>query len=143
MAIHNKTTIQRELDATLVSGKWTEILGEIMLEFASSSVAKRGLYYRYSEFEIDFIIKPRIVDMLLLKSFSYDKANASAYTFFSKVTHNAIIDAIKDIRRAERGDSAGVFYIEEVGKELSSMQDDSEIFISNDVYIENGIIKLK
>lgn len=143
MAIHSKKTIQRELEATLESGKYTEVLGEIMLEFAISSVAKRGLYYRYSEFDIEFIIKPRIVDMLLLKSFSYNKADASAYTFFSKVTHNAILDAINDIRRAERGDSAGVFYIEDIGREMSSMVDDSEIFISNDVYIENGIIKLR
>ena len=139
----HKRIIQKEVEETILTGKYTEGFGRICLELADVSVYKRGLYYRYNEFEIDFIIKPRIVDMLLLKVFKYEKdKNSSAYTFISLITHTAIVDAIKDIRRAERGETANVFYIEDIGRQISSIIDYDDSCNQNDVYLENNVIKL-
>lgn len=141
--VFNKEIIQKEVEETILSGKYTERLGEIILDIAEVSVYKKGLYYRYNEFEIEFIIKPKIVDMLLLKVFRYNKDFSSAYTFFSLVTSTAIVDAIKDIRRYERGESLNVFYIDDIGKEVNRLEDSSELFNQNDVYLDGDIIKLK
>lgn len=140
--ILNKKIIQKEVDATVESGVYTEGFGDVCLLIAEVSVYKRGLNYRYNEFEINYIIKPRIVDMLLLRVFKYDKAEASAYTFLSLITSNAITDAIKDIRRAERGDCKDVFYIEDIKKEVMRLHDSEGEYITGEVYLENGIIKL-
>lgn len=140
--ILNKASIQREVELTIKNKKYTEELGRIILLFADVSVYKRGIKYRYNEFEVEFIIKPRIVDMLLLKVWKYKKKSASAYTYFSMVTSTAIIDAVKDIRRAEKGDSTDVFYIEDIMKELKHLGI-SEVYHTQDVYLENNEIKLK
>jgi len=138
----NKRIIQEEVEATLKSGKYTEGLGRVILLFADVSVHKRGLNYRHNEFEVEFIIKPKIVDMLLLKVFKYNKEFASAYTFFSLITSTAIIDAISDIRRDRKGDSYGVFYIEDVKYEIDNLPCDIGNFIPNEVFIQDGVIKL-
>lgn len=139
----NKKIIQQEVEATLLQEKYTEGLGRVILLFAEISVLKRGVKFRYNEFEVEYIIKPRIVDMLLLKVFKYDQKYASAYTFFSMITSTAIIDAIKDIRRAERGESKNVFYIDDVQKELRGLIYDDDDFSTAGVYMENDLIKLK
>lgn len=136
----NKDLIQKEVEATLLQGKYTEGLGHMILLFADVSVYKRGIYYRYNEFEVEFIIKPKIVDMLLLKVFKYNNKFASAYTFFSMVTATAIIDAIKDVRRAEKGESKNVFYIDDVQKELRDLVYDDDDFSTAGVYMENGVV---
>jgi len=136
----NKKIIQREVDATIKDSKYTEGLGEVILLMAEISVHKRGLNYRYSEFEVEFVIKPRIVDMLLLKVFKYDKAYASAYTFFSLITSTAIIDAIKDIKGAVYGNVVDMYYLEDIKGEVSSL---IEVFDRNDVYLDGDVIKLK
>lgn len=140
--ILNKKVIQKEVDDTLLDMKYTEGLGKVILLFADVSVYKRGIKYRYNEFEVDYIIKPRIVDMLLLKVYKYDKDVSSAYTFFSMITSTAIIDAIKDIRRAEKGESSNVFYIDDMQKELKSIIYDDDDFSTSGVFLENGLIKL-
>lgn len=137
-----KKVIQREVDATIESGAYTDGFGKICLLIAEVSIHKRGLNYRYNEFEVNYIIKPRIVDMLLLRIFKYNKAEASAYTFISLITSNAITDAIRDIRRAERGESKDVFYIEDVKKEVMRIQSSDGDYMSGEVYLEDGIIKL-
>jgi len=141
----NKKTIQKEVEETLKLGKYTEGLGEIILLFADVSVYKRGLLFRHNEFEIDFIIKPRIVDMLLLKVFKYNKEYASAYTFFSMVTSTAIIDAIKDIRKAEKGISTNIYYIEDIKSELKNMVEEDYDYLTSGVYlnVDGNIINLK
>ena len=138
----DKNIIQREVDATIDSGKYTEGLGKAILLFVDVTVFKRGLFYRYNEFEINFIIKPRMVDMLLLKVFNYKKSESSAYTYFSMVTTSAILDSIRDIRRAEKGDTNNVFYIEDMKKEILNIEDSSYLFQTS-VYVDNGIVKLK
>jgi len=138
----NKRIIQEEVELTLELGKYTEKLGECILLFADVSAHKRGLNFRYTTFEVDFILKPRIVDMLLLKLWKYRKEEASAYTFFSLITSNAIQDAINDIRRAERGEFNNVYYIDDVKAEIAVMYSDESEYVYNEMYIENGIIKL-
>lgn len=137
-----KKVIQKEVDATVKSGVYTEGFGKVCLLMAEVSAYKRGLNYRYNEFEINYIIKPRIVDMLLLRVFRYNKAEASAYTFLSLITSNAITDAIRDIRRAERGDCNDVFYIEDIKKEVMRLQDSEGEYVVGETYLEHGIIKL-
>lgn len=139
----NKAIIQKEVEATLKCGKYTEGLGKVILLFAEVSVYKRGIKFRHTEFEVEYIIKPRIVDMLLLKVWKYKKRSASAYTFFSLITSNAIIDAVKDIRKAERGESCDIFYIEDVYKELKNIQYTECDAVTSGVFLENDIIKLK
>ena len=139
----NKKIIQVEVEKTLENKKYTEGLGKVILLFADVSVNKRGIRYRFSEFEVDFIIKPRIVDMLLLKVFKYEKSSASAYTFFSLITSSAINRAIRDVRLAERGESKNIFYIEDVQKEMRTCFVDDEEFSTKGVYLDGDIIKLK
>jgi len=140
--ILDKQVIQNEVELTLLNKKYTEKLGEVILLFADVSVNKRGIRYRYNEFEVDFIIKPRIVDMLLLKVFNYKKASASAYTYFSLVTSSAINDAIRDVRAAERGESKNIFYIEDVGRELKHVLNGDDEFSTMGVYLDGDIIRL-
>lgn len=137
----DKKVIQKAVEETIKNGKYTEELGSVILLFAEVSVYRRGLKYRFTEFEVEFIIKPKIVDMLLLKVFKYNKEFASAYTYFSLITSTAILDAIKDTRRALKGESQGVYYIEDVSKEVSQLEgsDGNEEF--SKLYIEEGIIK--
>jgi len=137
----NKKIIQNEVEKTLTDRKYTEGLGKAILLFADVSVYKRGIKYRYNDFEVEFIIKPRIVDMLLLKVWRYEKDSASAYTYFSMVTSTAIIDSVKDIRRAEKGESKDVFYIEDISRELKNIQLEDSHY--QDVYLENNQILLK
>jgi hypothetical protein len=140
----DKDMIQKEVDKSLLDGKYTEGVGRIMLLLADISAQKRGLIYRYSEFEVDFIIKPRIVDMLLLKLFKYKKESASAYTFMSLITSTAILDAIRDLRRVDKGDNSNIFYIEDIGREMSNLEYNSDLHdCLNDVYMDGGLIKLK
>lgn len=141
--ILNKRVIQKEVDATLESGVYTEGFGEVCLLMAEVSAHKRGLNYRYNEFEVNFIIKPRIVDMLLLRIFKYDKDEASAYTFCSLITSNAITDAIKDIRRASKGESDNVYYIEDIKPEIMRVQVCDSEYISGELYFDGNEIKLK
>ena len=138
----NKRSIQKEVDITVATGKYTENLGQIILDISNISVLKKGLYYRYNEFEIEFIIKPRIVDMLLLKVFRYDKNVSSAYTFLSLITSSAILDAIRDVRKEQKGESRNVFYIEEIGREVANLVDCGELYNNNDVYLDGDVIKL-
>jgi hypothetical protein len=139
----NKDLIQKAVEDTIKAGKYTEELGSVILLFADVSVYRRGLKYRFTEFDIEFIFKPKIVDMLLLKVFKYNKDFASAYTYFSMITSTAILDGIKDTRRAMKGDSSGVFYIEDVSRELSALDDDDVDSIFGTLYIEDDLIKLK
>lgn len=139
----DKKVIQKAVEQTIKNGKYTEELGAVILLFAEVSVYKRGLKYRFTEFDVEFIIKPKIVDMLLLKVFKYNKDFASAYTYFSLVTTTAISDAIKDTRRALKGESQGVYYIEDVSKEVGLLENEDGITLTDSVYIENGIVKLK
>jgi len=139
----DKKVIQREVDKTVSLGKWTEELGSVILLFADVSVYRRGLKYRFTEFEVDFIIKPKIVDMLLLKVFKYNKDFASAYTYFSLITSTAILDAIKDTRRASKGDSADVYYMEDMAKALQSAHyDNDKDSLFDSLCIEGGVIKI-
>lgn len=140
--ILNKRIIQKEVEATLRLGEYTDGLGEVILLFADVSAHKRGLNYRYNEFEVNYIIKPRIVDMLLLRVFKYNKDSASAYTFFSLITSNAITDAISDIRRAENGEYNNVYYIEDIKSEVMRIQVDDSEFNYGEVYMDGDIIKL-
>lgn len=121
----NKKKLQDAVDRVVASNSYNEDFGRFVLIFAEASVVKRGLFYRYNEFDIEFVIKPRIVDMLLLKIFKYDKKMASAYTFCSLITTNAILNAIKDLRRAEKGESTNVFYIEDLEHEIQFIEEEA------------------
>ena len=138
----DKKVIQKAVEETISLGKYTEELGSVILLFAEVSVYRRGLKYRFSEFDVEFIIKPKIVDMLLLKVFKYNKDFASAYTYFSLITSTAILDAIKDTRRALKGESHGVYYIEDMKKEIAQLGDGDSDNAFEKLSIENGIIKL-
>jgi len=138
----DKKVIQEAVEETIKLGRYTEELGSVILLFAEVSVYRRGLKYRFSEFDVEFIIKPKIVDMLLLKVFKYNKDFASAYTYFSLITSTAILDAIKDTRRALKGDSYGVYYIEDMSKEIAQLDNGEESSVFDKLSIENGIIKL-
>tara|TARA_R110000803_G_scaffold154286_1_gene219053 strand:- start:4280 stop:4708 length:429 start_codon:yes stop_codon:yes gene_type:complete len=137
----DKKVIQKAVEETIKNGKYTEELGSVILLFAEVSVFRRGLKYRFSEFDVEFIIKPKIVDMLLLKVFKYNKDFASAYTYFSLITSTAILDAIKDVRRALKGESHGVYYIEDMTKEITQLDDCGEDNVFEKLCIENGVIK--
>jgi len=139
----DKKMLQIAVDLAIKEDRYNEPLGQCILDFAETSVYKRGLVYRYSEFDVDFIIKPKIVDKLLLSIFRYDKAKATAYTFFSMITSNAIVEAIKDIRRAEKGESCGVFYIDDVKREVAKIESAEYEFVVGDVYIDRGMLMLK
>lgn len=139
----DKEVIQRAVEETIKLGKYTEELGSVILLFADVTIYKRGLKYRFSEFDIDFIIKPKIVDMLLLKVFKYDKELASAYTYFSLVTSTAILASIRDTRRALKGESTDVYYIEDISREIMLLEHEDDCALSDDVYIEEGIIKIR
>jgi len=137
----DKKVIQKAVEETIKNGKYTEELGSVILLFAEVSVYRRGLKYRFTEFEVEFIIKPKIVDMLLLKVFKYNKEFASAYTYFSLITSTAILDAIKDTRRALKGESQGVYYIEDVSKEVAQLEDSEGNTEFGKLYLEEGLIK--
>ena len=137
----DKKVIQKAVEETIKLGRYTEELGSVILLFAEVSVYRRGLKYRFSEFDVEFIIKPKIVDMLLLKVFKYNKEFASAYTYFSLITSTAILDAIKDTRRALKGESQGVYYIEDVSKEVAQLEDSEDNTEFGKLYLEEGLIK--
>ena len=138
----DKMIIQEEVEKTIKNGKYTEGLGKVILLFADVSAHRRGLHYRFSEFEIDFIIKPRIVDSLLLKVFKYKKDRASAYAFFALITTSAITDAIKDLRKAAKWESKNIFYLEDMKREIMSL-DNTEEFVSGEIYIQDNQIKYR
>lgn len=137
----DKKVIQKAVEETIKNGKYTEELGAVILLFAEVSVYKRGLRYRFTEFDVEFIIKPKIVDMLLLKVFKYNKEFASAYTYFSLITSTAILDAIKDTRRALKGESQGIYYVEDMVKEIAQLDDGADKPLYEKLYIEEGLIK--
>lgn len=137
----DKNKIQKAVEETIELGEYTEELGHIILLFAELSVLRRGIRYRFTEFEVEFIIKPKIVDRLLTKVFKYEKAHASAYTYFSLITSTAILDAIKDTRRAIRGESKDVYYIEEMYSEIMQIKVETDMFGTH-VFIECGEIRL-
>tara|TARA_R110000796_G_scaffold31086_2_gene82671 strand:+ start:2506 stop:2934 length:429 start_codon:yes stop_codon:yes gene_type:complete len=139
----DKKVIQKAVEETIQLGKYTEELGSVILLFAEVSVYRRGLKYRFSEFDVEFIIKPKIVDMLLLKVFKYNKDFASAYTYFSLITSTAILDAIKDTRRALKGESQGVYYVEDMLSEIKQLDTDEDDSVFDKLYIEQGLIKLR
>tara|TARA_R110000744_G_C19145645_1_gene538804 strand:- start:120 stop:548 length:429 start_codon:yes stop_codon:yes gene_type:complete len=139
----DKKVIQKAVEETISLGKYTEELGSVILLFAEVSVYRRGLKYRFSEFDVEFIIKPKIVDMLLLKVFKYNKDFASAYTYFSLITSTAILDAIKDTRRALKGESQGVYYVEDMLSEIKQLDTDEDDSVFDKLYIEQGLIKLR
>ena len=139
----DKKVIQKAVEETIQLGKYTEELGSVILLFAEVSVYRRGLKYRFSEFDVEFIIKPKIVDMLLLKVFKYNKDFASAYTYFSLITSTAILDAIKDTRRALKGESQGVYYVEDMLSEIKQLNTDEDDSVFDKLYIEQGLIKLR
>lgn len=118
----NKNLIQKSLDETIAQKKYTEEYGRQVLALADVAVIKRGLYYRFSDFEIDYIIKPKIVDDLLIKCFSYNKERAIAFTFLNRIITTAILDGIRKIRMEKLGVTEDVFYYENM-KEV--MEDDS------------------
>ena len=139
----DKEVIQKAVEDTVRLGRYTEELGAVILLFAEVSVYRRGLNYRFSEFDVEFIIKPKIVDTLLVKVFNYNKDFASAYTYFSLITSSAIIKAIKDVRRALKGESQGIYYVEDMIKEIEQLDDGENVSSFEKLYIEEGLIKLK
>lgn len=135
----SKVALQRELEATLEEGKYTEKLGELIMIFADVTVHKKGLNFRFTRFEVDFIIRPKIVDMLLIKTFGYRKNEGSAYAFFNLVTKRAIDIAIKAVNSDRKGNYHGVYYIEDVKKELMNTNDESDSGISELFILNNKI----
>ena len=134
-----KRRIQKEVDLTVANGKYTEKLGDVILLSANMAASKRGLYYRYSQFDVDYVIKPRIVDMLLLKVFKYRKDYASAYTFFNLIISSAIKESVTSIRREKRGNSVDLFYIDDIKREVEAIRDmdDEDFYLP---YLENEIM---
>ena len=55
-------------------------------------------------------------------------------------TSTAILDAIKDTRRALKGESQGVYYVEDMLKEIKQLNNEENVF--EKLCIEDGVIKL-
>lgn len=124
-------SLQQSLNETVESGKYTETLGEYILKYADEAVYRNGLYYKFSQFDVDFIIRPRIVDDLLIKCKRYDKDKASALTFFKTVIATGIMNGIAKARAEKKAEFSDVFYYEDMLHEL--MQDEDVAISEIDV----------
>jgi hypothetical protein len=127
MKTYNKKLIQLSLDRVILEGEFNELYGKQVLALAEAAVMKRGLYYRFTEFEVNYIIKPRIVDNLLLKSHRYNKEMASAYTFVQRIIQSAIQDAVRKVHAEKKGELLDVFYYDDMVKKLEETPDEIDL----------------
>ena len=96
--------MQSSLDEVVATGVFNNTYGREVLNLIDATIRRSSLYNRFSDFELQYIIVPKMTDYLLLKAFKYNKSRATAHTFMSTVVHNALSDGISDVYRARRGD---------------------------------------
>ena len=96
--------MQMSLTLVVVTKQFNEMYGKEVLKLIDLTIRKSMLFNRFSEFEVNFILQPKMVDYLLLKAKKYNKDRASAHTFMTSVIHTALSDGISDVYKARRGD---------------------------------------
>lgn len=130
-----KLTLQEALDLAVETGEYNEDLGKYILDICDDITKKMGLAYRYTEFEVNFILKPRIVDDLLIKTFRYRKSESAANTFMRTVALSGVRHGIDKIRKEKKAEYADVFYYEKMKDKLHEDDDESHLW-SLDVIAE-------
>lgn len=140
MIVYKKHLIQKGLDRVVERGEFNELYGKQVLALADSAVMKRGLYYRFTQFEVDYIIRPKIVDNLLLRAHLYDKSKSSAYSFANRVIASAIKDSIRKIRAEKKGELLDVFYYDDMVKKLKETPDEIDLENLRDMDVVFDII---
>ena len=96
--------MQSSLTLITITKAYNEVYGEEVLKLIDLTIRKSALFNRFSEFEVNFILQPKMVDYLLLKAIKYNSKRASAYTFMTSVIQTALSDGISDVYKARRGD---------------------------------------
>lgn len=99
----NKKKLQAGLDLIVATGEFNEDYGREVLKLVEITARRRGFYSKFSEFEVEFILKPTIVDYLLMKAKKYDKSKSKAQTFIANVIESAISDGISKVYQDRRG----------------------------------------
>jgi len=143
MRTYNKKLIQLSLDKVVEEKEFNELYGEQVLALATAAVMKRGLYYRFTEFEVNYIIKPRIVDNLLLKAHLYDKDKASAYTFVQRIIQSSIQDAVRKVHAEKKGELLDVFYYDDMVRKLEETPDELDMDSIRDLDVVFELVKSK
>ncbi len=143
MKTYNKKHIQLSLDKVIETGEFNELYGKQVLALADAAVMKRGLYYRFTEFEVNYIIKPRIIDNLLLKAHLYDKSKAGAYTFVQRVIQSSIQDAVRKVHAEKKGELLDVFYYDDMVKKLEETPDEIDLENIRDLDVVFEVVKSK
>ena len=124
---YDKGLIQKSVDDIIETGQYNEEYGKQVLAIVDASVKRRGLYYKYPNDDVDFIIKPKMVDDLLLKVFRYDKNKSSAYTFLVGIMTTAIIDAERKILSSSGNNPIH-----------PNADDDEELFLEREIHKINN-----
>ena len=129
-----RKTLQEALDEVVEKGMYTKEIAEHILEMTDTVAKKKGLYYKYTQFEVDFIIKPRIIDDLLIKCMRYKKEVGSAKTFMNIIISTAIVEGQRSVRRERSGNFSDVYYYEDIQKIAN--EEEEPINWSDDLLIQ-------
>lgn len=119
-----KLNLQEALDLAVNTKEYNEDLGKHILNIEAEVTKHLGIYYRYTEFEVDFIIRPRIVDDMLIKCFKYDKTTGGARTFLHMVAVSGAHNGVRAARREKQAEFDDIFYYESMQKKLKEEEDD-------------------
>ena len=131
-----KTTLQEALDLAVETKKYSEELGKHILNIEAEVTKKLGIRYRFTSFEVDFIIRPRIVDDMLIKCFKYDKTTGGARTFMSMVAISGANNGVRQVRREKKAEFSDVFYYESMVNKIKEEEDDDSQLWDIDVISE-------
>jgi hypothetical protein len=113
-------------------GKYGNLYGKLILSYVEKTLLSSGVYSLHTDFEIDFIIKDRIIERLLTNAFYYDKDKMSAKTFVTMIFANELSDAKKAVNRFRTHRTEGVFsYIDEMKHFDREEETDGLAFMEN------------
>jgi hypothetical protein len=138
-----KAMMQRYLDLIIRERKFNNGYGTLILKYVNHFVVKHHIHRRYSEFEIEYVIKPYMVDRLLLKAKNYNKETSEAMTFVKRVCDNSLRDAIRAVNKMKGDDYTEVFYTDEMFRFdfREDYQDEMNMIEAPEIIITNLKVK--
>ena len=95
--------LQRELDTVVETGLYTEKFGEQVLAFVDKVVGGSNIATDMDSFEIEEIIRPRIMMALLERAFAYDKDSQQADYYMGMIANHALFEARNAVYKERRG----------------------------------------
>ena len=147
----NKLLMQKYLDMVVKEKAFNEGYGLFVLKYVNHYMVTNAIHKKYDSFDLEYILKPYLVDRLLLKAKNYNKDISEALTFITRICDNALVDGIRKIKKTKGRDSAEIFYTDEMykfdfqedTKEEMSLIEAPEVMINNLKKKSNGGKKSK